>query len=173
MFDKIVANKILWTWMLLTMGAVGFLYIKFKGTQQKEFTLIKEAEHCYAQKLTDSKTQLANKQTQNIENGKKDNINPFEINFTIKQDQTLFSIARKYNITVSELMALNQGLSPKNIRVGQTIKIAIDATHYVQNNETLNSIARKYNIKVSILKTANDLEGDQIRRGQKIIIPKH
>lgn len=43
--------------------------------------------------------------------------------YTIKQGDTLFEIAKKSNISLKELEAANPGLEPKNLHVGQVIKL--------------------------------------------------
>lgn len=43
--------------------------------------------------------------------------------------------------------------------------------HVVRKGETLGSIARRYDCKLGELKNANDLRGDAIRAGQKLVIP--
>ena len=41
----------------------------------------------------------------------------------IRQGDTLFKIAQQYGTTVEELMRLNPGINPNNLRVGQKIKV--------------------------------------------------
>ena len=43
-------------------------------------------------------------------------------------------------------------------------------THIVEKGETLSTIAEKYNLKVETIAFANNLEGDQIKPGQELII---
>lgn len=43
--------------------------------------------------------------------------------YTIKQGDTLFEIAKKHNISLQNLEAANPGVNPKNLRVGQVIKL--------------------------------------------------
>ena len=54
-------------------------------------------------------------------------INPVDItylSYTIKPGDTLYSIARKYNTTVSEIQAINSDLT-NNLSIGQVIKIPV------------------------------------------------
>lgn len=43
--------------------------------------------------------------------------------YTIKQGDILYEIAKKFNISLEELEAANPGLDPKNLRIGQVIKL--------------------------------------------------
>jgi LysM repeat protein len=44
-------------------------------------------------------------------------------------------------------------------------------THTVAAGETLFGIARRYGVTVDAIRTANDLETDQVRTGQRLVIP--
>ena len=45
--------------------------------------------------------------------------------------------------------------------------------HLVQKGETLTTIAKSYGVTVAELKKANSLTGDDIKSGQKLVIPQH
>lgn len=97
------------------------------------------------------------------------------ITYTIKKGDTLYSIARNYNVSVSELMKLNN-LSTSVLSVGQTLVIptannGIQRTYTVQRGDTLYSIAKKYNTTVEEIKRANNLPNNILSVGQNIIIP--
>lgn len=47
--------------------------------------------------------------------------------YTIKAGDTLFSIARRYNTTVTSIQALNPGIDPHNLRIGQVLCIPREA----------------------------------------------
>lgn len=48
---------------------------------------------------------------------------PGAFSYTIRAGDTLFSLARRYNTTVSAIIRLNPGIDPNNLRVGQIICI--------------------------------------------------
>ena len=100
--------------------------------------------------------------------------------YTIKQGDTLWQLARTYNTTVEAIMALNPGIDPNNLQIGQVICIprderpACDGMYYVvRPGDTLYSIARKYNVSLAELIAANPgIDPDRLQVGQLICIPK-
>ena len=100
--------------------------------------------------------------------------NPTEvITYTVKSGDNLYTIARKYNITVSDLMKYNN-LKSSLLSIGQIIKIpnntSSSTTYTVQNGDTLYSIVRKYNTSVDNIKNKNNLVSNMLSVGQKLVI---
>ncbi|UQZ88633.1 hypothetical protein C4J81_05190 [Deltaproteobacteria bacterium Smac51] len=97
---------------------------------------------------------------------------------TVASGETLYSIARKYNLTTEQLSALNPSVSGTNIRAGQKLKVSgspapaakpsAPATYKVSAGDTLYSIATKNNTTVETLKKLNNLKGDNVRLGQTL-----
>lgn len=96
-----------------------------------------------------------------------------EVTYTVKSGDNLYSIARKYNVTVSDLMNYNN-LTSNLLSIGQVIRIpsntSSSTTYTVKNGDTLYSIARKYNTSVDSIKTKNNLTSNTLSIGQKLII---
>lgn len=70
--------------------------------------------------------------------------------YTVKQGDTIASIAQSYGITQEELLNVNQITNPENLVVGQDLIILIpEIQHIVSEGETLDSIAREYNTSVN------------------------
>jgi LysM repeat protein len=107
---------------------------------------------------------------------------------TVQQGETLYGIAKKYNLSVEELTALNEG-SVKELKPGQVLKVvsvstpsAISTPEPVENNdqkihkvelsETLFGIAKKYNVSVDDLKQANPDLINGLKEGMEIKIPE-
>ncbi len=93
----------------------------------------------------------------------------------------MFSIAQRYNTTVKEILALNPGLDPNNLRVGQVICIPegttpppCDGSYYVvRPGDTLYSIANMYNTTVAKLMAANPgVDPNNLRVGMMLCIPR-
>jgi LysM repeat protein len=48
---------------------------------------------------------------------------PGSFAYTVKAGDTLWNLASRYNTTVEAIMAINPGINPNNLRVGQVICI--------------------------------------------------
>lgn len=93
--------------------------------------------------------------------------------YTVQKGDTLYSIAKKYNISVNQLKTLNN-LSSDIISIGQQILIPTTNTeniYTVQSGDTLYSIAKKFNTTVNELKDLNNLSSNLISIGQQLKIP--
>ena len=100
-----------------------------------------------------------------------------EVNHTVKKGETLYSIARYYEISLDDVLTLNNIEDPSRIQAGFVLKIpGKNSLHHkeyiVEKGDTLYSIARKHNIDVDSLLQRNELEKNSIiRPGQNIRIP--
>ena len=105
--------------------------------------------------------------------------------YTVKSGDTLYSIARKYNTTVREIINLNY-LKDTSLYPGQVIRIPEmyfkedemvlpNYTNYiVKRGDTLYSIARDNNISIDTIRKDNVLLSDILNVGQvlKIRLPE-
>ena len=100
--------------------------------------------------------------------------------YTVKAGDTLYSIAKKYNVTVAALAKANNITNYNLIRVGQVLTIpgktttppATSVKYTVKAGDTLYSIAKKYNVTVAALAKANNITNyNLIRVGQVLTIP--
>jgi len=96
--------------------------------------------------------------------------------YKVQAGDTLYSIAKRYSMTVTQLKSLN-GLASDTIKVGQTLKVSGKATTFVasttttykvQAGDTLFSIAKRYSMTVTELKSLNGLTSDTIKVGQTL-----
>lgn len=99
--------------------------------------------------------------------------------YTVKAGDTLWSIARRFNTTVEDLMKYNN-LSSDVITVGTvlTIPTTTDSSanlnssmYVVKAGDTLWNIAKRYNTTVEILMMMNNLNTDLITIGQRLMVP--
>lgn len=99
--------------------------------------------------------------------------------YTVKAGDTLYSIGKKFNISVEKLMQLNN-LSNSFLSVGQKLKVSgekpdisesISNIYVVKAGDTLYSIAKKHNTTVENLKALNDLTSNLLSIGQKLTVP--
>lgn len=102
---------------------------------------------------------------------------PLDSNYyTVKSGDSLWSISRKFGVTVNELKEANN-LSSNLLSVGQNLiipgkKADISSNEYVvKKGDTLYGIANKYNVSVDNLKSYNNLSTDSLSIGQIIKIP--
>ena len=102
---------------------------------------------------------------------KNDNQPTNDFNYVVKPNDTLYSIANKYNTTVDELKRLNN-LSSNLLNVGQILKLPStnEITYIVKSGDNLYSIANKYNTTVDELKKKNNLTSNLLSIGQILII---
>lgn len=104
--------------------------------------------------------------------------------YIIKQGDTLYRIAQRFNTTVEAIIGVNPGIDPLRLYVGQQICVPqpqqapqpsacpIGTSPYeVKPGDTLVTIASKFNTTVAALISANpDIDPDRIRVGQKICV---
>lgn len=92
--------------------------------------------------------------------------------YVVKSGDTLWSIARKYNLSVNELKALNN-LSSNVLSVGQRLIVGKESSndYVVSAGDTLWAIARKFNVSVDDIKTLNNLSSNNLSIGMTLKIP--
>ena len=102
------------------------------------------------------------------------NIGNLSSTYIVKSGDSLYSIAKKYGISVDELKRAN-GLTTNNLSIGQTLVIPESKSeigYVVKAGDSLYSIAKKYGISVDELKKANGLTTNNLSIGQELIIPE-
>jgi LysM repeat protein len=107
--------------------------------------------------------------------------------YRVQPKDTLAKIARKYNISVSELAAFNDIKDINKLHMGKVLKIpsvgvpsenaSVEKgenriTHKVEKGETLWGIAKFYGVKVDSIRAVNVLkENGHVDAGQVLYIP--
>lgn len=93
--------------------------------------------------------------------------------YEVRKGDNLFSISRKYNIPIQELIKVNKIQEPYKIFPKQNIFIPLNQMHMVVKGETLYSISRYYETTVFTLAKYNNIKNvNNIKVGEKLIIPK-
>ncbi|NCP84654.1 MAG: LysM peptidoglycan-binding domain-containing protein [Bacteroidetes bacterium] len=103
----------------------------------------------------------------------------------VKAKETLYSISKKYSITVGQLKKWNR-LQSSSIAVGQVLlvtdpflKAKLDNAqkkslkaeiHIVKKSESLFSISKQYDVTVNELKSLNKIKKNALKIGQELII---
>lgn len=93
--------------------------------------------------------------------------------YIVQKGDSLWKISRDYNITVKELIELNN-LATTTLQIGDKLLVPINKTekiYTVQRGDTLWSIAKENNVTVNELKEKNNLTTNLLSIGQTIIIP--
>jgi cell wall-associated NlpC family hydrolase len=91
--------------------------------------------------------------------------------YTVQPKDTLYSIAKKFNLSVEELQKLNQ-LTGNSVNVGQVLIVPDpQKIHVVAAKETLFSIAKKYGVTVQAILELNKLTSPELKIGQRLTIP--
>ena len=96
--------------------------------------------------------------------------------------ETLYSISKRYNSTISEIYAANpnskDGLKIDAVlkipykKIATPLKVSNAGVHIVQPKETMFSISRKYGVSLANLKKWNNLESTSLSVGQQLKIWK-
>lgn len=99
--------------------------------------------------------------------------------YQVKSGDTLWSIARKNGVTVTELKEANN-LTSNALSIGQLLYIPKEETeiietevYTVKSGDTLYGIASKYNLTVDELKKLNNLTSNNLSIGQKLNVSKN
>ncbi|MBS4211640.1 LysM peptidoglycan-binding domain-containing protein [Neobacillus rhizophilus] len=90
--------------------------------------------------------------------------------YKVQAGDSLYSIARKFNVTVSSIKTTNN-LTSDTIYVGQVLNLPF-YTYTVVAGDSLYSISRKFNTTVDSIRSYNQLPSDFLSIGQKIRIPR-
>ena len=106
----------------------------------------------------------------------------------VKRGESLWLIARKYDVRIKDIIAINKLAQAKYIRPGQILQIPADGYdiyrkialtksagtkqvyHTVRSGDTLSEIAMAYRTSVRKIKKWNGLRSDRIYPGQKLKI---
>ena len=98
--------------------------------------------------------------------------------YIVQKNDTLYSISKKFNMSVDELKRLNN-LTSNEIYPNQELivkDVVIDETDYeiyeVVKGDSLWAIAKKYDIRVNDLIDINNLQDLNIKIGDKLLVPK-
>ncbi|MDG5798770.1 LysM peptidoglycan-binding domain-containing protein [Marinilabiliaceae bacterium ANBcel2] len=107
----------------------------------------------------------------------------------IESGQTLYSISRRYQVSVEDIKEANPGVSEDDLRVGYRLRVPrpdlfseeavsqrdesrLFITHEVRRRETLFGISREYHVDIEVIKEVNpDVDFADLQTGAVLHIP--
>ncbi len=99
-----------------------------------------------------------------------------EVAHTVASGETLWSIARRYGVSESQLRAAN-GINGSRILVGQSLVVpeggsgSLPVQHTVRSGESLWAIANRHGTTVERLQQANQIQSNRVYPGQTLSVP--
>lgn len=88
----------------------------------------------------------------------------------VKVGDTLWTISKKYDVSIEKLQELNNLKSVKVSHLDRILVFKDYLTHEVRADETLQSISDYYGVSEALIKKYNGLGSDKLHKGQFIII---
>ena len=101
--------------------------------------------------------------------------------YIVKKNDTLFSIAKNNNVSVEELVQVNNLINP-NLKIGQElyipkkeeVPILDDYEIYtVKKGDSLWKISKEHNITIPELEKINNLSDLKLQINQKLLVPRN
>jgi len=113
---------------------------------------------------------------------------PSDKTYTVAAGDTLGSIAKRYGVSWKDLQAVNNGIKPERLKIGQKLVLpngskdapaastgkggkssgAVDGVYTVVAGDSLWVIARRYKVTSDDLRAWNNLTSDSLKVGQKL-----
>lgn len=109
--------------------------------------------------------------------------------YTVRQSEGLWTISQRFGVSQAEIHKHNPEIKASNgLKVGQRLIIPIKKNvsehetikkeetsfrvHIVQRKQTLYAISKIYKVNIADLISINNLQGSEIKEGQKLLIPQ-
>ena len=94
--------------------------------------------------------------------------------YIVQKGDTLYSISRKFNIPIEEIIRINN-LTSNTLSINQILYLVDNNdydTYIVKKGDSLWSISKKYNIPVNELIEINNLSNLTLQINQELLVPK-
>lgn len=90
----------------------------------------------------------------------------------VKKGDTLYSIARRYNVPIRDLIESNHLTPPYTLNIGKLLYIPAARYHIVQKGDTLYNISKRYGVNINSLSKTNNLHPPYaLNVGQRLLLP--
>ncbi len=91
---------------------------------------------------------------------------------TVRKGDTLYSISRRYNVPIRDIVEANRLTPPYTLIIGRTLRLPSAKCHIVAKGDTLYNISKRYDVDITSLSRINHLEMPYtLRIGQRLILP--
>lgn len=91
---------------------------------------------------------------------------------TMRKGETLWTVAKSYNVDLRDMLDLNRLSAPYKIRVGERIKIPAPASYTVKSSDTLYKVSRMFDTSTTELARLNNIQPPyKLSTGQSLRLP--
>lgn len=91
---------------------------------------------------------------------------------TVQRGDTLYSISKRYNIPIRDIIEANNLTPPYTLLIGRQLRMPSAKYHIVAKGDTLYNISKRYNVDVTTLSRFNNLQAPYtLAIGQRLAIP--
>tara|TARA_R110002110_G_scaffold3305_14_gene16910 strand:+ start:93 stop:1190 length:1098 start_codon:yes stop_codon:yes gene_type:complete len=95
-----------------------------------------------------------------------------EVAYLVQSGDTVYAISRRFNVSVRNIIDLNNLQPPYLLYVGQRVVVPVTAIHVVRRGDTLSEIADRYDVDLRDLAVANGIRQPyEIYVGQQVRLP--
>ncbi len=93
--------------------------------------------------------------------------------YRVKRNENLWTIAKRSNISLKQLIEINNIANPELLRENDIILVpSRDGIFYtIKRGDTLTGISNRYNTEIDIIAEHNNIDGKKIIAGKKIFLP--
>lgn len=100
------------------------------------------------------------------------------IHYTIRTGDSLYSVSRRYNISIAAISRENPLIDIFNLKTGDEIILPVNfqtknkvIEYTVKNNETIQNVLNRFHIELDDLLNYNDLDTLKLSQGMMLHIP--
>lgn len=90
----------------------------------------------------------------------------------VQKGDTLYSIARRYNVPIRDMIEANGLRPPYTLNIGRVLKMPNARFHIVEKGDTVYNISKRYDVDMRSLSKLNNIAAPYaLRIGQRLVIP--
>jgi peptidase M23B len=91
---------------------------------------------------------------------------------TVRKGDTLYSISRRYNVPMREMIEVNGLRPPYTLTIGRVLRLPAARYHVVAKGDTLYNISKRYNVDITSLSRSNRIAAPYtLTVGQRLVLP--